>query len=154
MPVISAQYQGIDAYFNNRNITPKIKYNLLTCQLFCKLNRNMIFLIVTLFFSEFCPLKQFRYKNKNYCLVLITFLTLIVIIFIQFIWVHALLIRQSGNIEMNPGSRPNLKLPAYVVIKKLDVICLSETYLDSYNLSDDDNFNLSGYNLVRTNHPS
>ena len=27
--------------------------------------------------------------------------------FIQFIWVHALLIRQSGDIEMNPGPRLN-----------------------------------------------
>ena len=27
--------------------------------------------------------------------------------FIQFVWVHALLIRQSGDIEMNPGPKPN-----------------------------------------------
>ena len=105
--------------------------------------------------------------------VLITFLILIVIIFIQFIWVHALLIRQSGDIEMNPGPKPNpchsfsichwnlnnlaahnyLKaslLRAYVAIEKFDVVCLSETFLDSSNISDDDNFYLPGYNLVRT----
>ena len=97
--------------------------------------------------------------------------------FIQFIWVHALLIRQSGDIEMNPGPKPNpchsfsichwnlnslaahnyLKvslLRAYVAIEKFDVVCLSETYLDSSNLSDDDNFYLPGYNLVRADHPS
>ena len=73
---------------------------------------------------------------------------------IQFIWVHAFLIRQSDNIEMNPGPKLNpchsfsichwnlnslaahnyLKvspLRAYVAIKKFDVVCLSETYLDS-----------------------
>ena len=92
--------------------------------------------------------------------------------FIQFIWVHALLIRQSGDIEMNPGPKPNpchsfsichwnlnilaahnyLKvslLRAYVAITKFDAVCLSETYLDSSYLSDKDKFYLPGYNLVR-----
>ena len=101
----------------------------------------------------------------------------IVIIFIQFIWVHALLIRQRGDIEMNPGPKPNpchrfsichwnlnslaadnyLKvslLRAYVAITKFDVVYLSETYLDSSYLSDNDNFYLPGYNLVRADHPS
>ena len=97
--------------------------------------------------------------------------------FIQFIWVHALLIRQSGDIEMNPGPKPNpchsfsichwnlnslaahnyLKvslLRAYVAIKKFDVVCLSEIYLDSSYLSDNDNFYLPGYNLVTVDRPS
>ena len=43
---------------------------------------------------------------------------------------------------------------ACVAIRKLDVICLSETYLDSSNFSDDDNFNLPSYNIVRADHPS
>ena len=74
---------------------------------------------------------------------------------------------------MNPGPKPNschsfsichwnlnsltahnyLKislLRAYVTIKKFDI----ETILDSSNLSDDDNFNLPGYNVVRADHPS
>ena len=61
------------------------------------------------FVSEFYSLKQFTYKNKKtiYWWVLIIFLILFIILFIQFIWVHALLIRQSGDIEINPGPRPN-----------------------------------------------
>ena len=78
---------------------------------------------------------------------------------------------------MNPGPKPNpchsfsichwnlnslaahnyLKvslLRAYVAIKKFDVVCLSETYIDSSNLSDDDNFYLPGYNIVRADHQS
>ena len=43
-----------------------------------------------------------------YWLLLIIFLILVVIRFVQFIWVHALLIRQIGDIEMNPGTKPNL----------------------------------------------
>ena len=92
-------------------------------------------------------------------------------------WVHALLITQSGDIEMNPGPKRNpchsfsichwnlnsltahnyLKvslLRAYVAIRKFDVVCLSETYLDSSNLSDDDKFNRPGYNVVRVGHLS
>ena len=45
-------------------------------------------------------------------------------------------------------------LRAYVAIKKFDVVYLSETYLDSSYLSDNDNFYLPGYNLVRADHPS
>ena len=97
--------------------------------------------------------------------------------FIQFIWVHALLIRQSGDIEMNPGPKPNpchsfsichwnlnsltahnyLKVSfwrEYIAIKEFDAVCLLETYLNSSNLSDDDNFYLSGYNSVRADQPS
>ena len=32
---------------------------------------------------------------------------LIVIIFIQFVWLHALIIRLGGDIETNPGPKPN-----------------------------------------------
>ena len=99
--------------------------------------------------------------------------------FIQFIWIHALVIKQSGDIEINPGPKLghspchsfstchwNLNylnahnylkvslLRVYVAIKKFDVVCLSETYLDSSYLSDNDNFYLPGYNLVRTDHAS
>ena len=78
---------------------------------------------------------------------------------------------------MNPGPKPNpfhsfsmchwnlntltahnyIKvslLRAYVAIKKFDVVCLSEIYLSSSNLSDDDNFNLPGYSVFRADHPS
>ena len=102
---------------------------------------------------------------------------LILIIFIQFVWLHALLIRQSDDVETNPRAKPNpchnfsichwnlnsltaynyLKtslLRAYVAIKKFEVLCLSETYLHSYNLFDDENFNLPGYNIVRDDHLS
>ena len=97
--------------------------------------------------------------------------------FIQFTWVHALLIRQSGDIEINPEPEPNpyysfsichwnlnsltvhnyLKvsiLRAHVAINKFDVVFLSKTFVDLSNLSDDDNFNLHGYNVVRADHPS
>ena len=36
----------------------------------------------------------------------------------------------------------------------MDVTCLSETYLDSSVSSDDDNLEIPGYDLFRTDHPS
>ena len=45
-------------------------------------------------------------------------------------------------------------LKAYIAIHKFDVICISETYLDSSSPSDDSNLEISGYTLVRSDHPS
>ena len=45
-------------------------------------------------------------------------------------------------------------LKAYIAIHKFDIICLSETYLDSSTTSHDDDLSNSGYNLIRSDHPS
>ena len=83
-----------------------------------------------------------------------------------------------GDIESNPGRRRsdscynfsichwNLNsmtahifekinlLEAYNIINKFEVICLSESYLDSSIASDNDNLNIKGYNLYRADHPN
>ena len=43
-------------------------------------------------------------------------------------------------------------LEAYNIINKFEVICLSESYLDSSIASDNDNLNIKGYNLYRADH--
>ena len=45
-------------------------------------------------------------------------------------------------------------LKAYIAIHKFDIICTSETYLDSSTPSDDSNLEISGYTLVRSDHSS
>ena len=45
-------------------------------------------------------------------------------------------------------------LKAYVAFYKFDIICLSETYLDSSTSSGDDNLAISEYNLMCSDHPS
>ena len=45
-------------------------------------------------------------------------------------------------------------LKAYNSVHKFDIICLSETYLDSNILPDNSNLEIPGYNLVRSDHPS
>ena len=86
-------------------------------------------------------------------------------------WLYSIAIKRSGDIEENPGSKPNscdslsichlnlngipahkfIKLSllrAYISIIKFDIICLLETYSDSSISSDDDNLELLRYNLV------
>ena len=45
-------------------------------------------------------------------------------------------------------------LLAYISVHKFDIICLSETYLNSQIPSVDKNLEIPGYNLVTEDHPS
>ena len=92
-------------------------------------------------------------------------------------WLYSLAIKCSGDIKENPGQKPNsceylsicywnlnsisahnfIKLSllrAYISINKIDIICFSETYLDSSISSDNDSLELPGYNLVRADNPT
>ena len=108
MPVNLAQYRGTVGTFNNRNIAPKIIYTLLTNRFFRKLNRNIIFLVITLLCSitlilslSSTLLNSFHTKIKTiHWSALITFSIFIVIIFIQFIWVLYMLYYLDSNIPM------------------------------------------------------
>ena len=86
-------------------------------------------------------------------------------------------IKMSGDIEMNLGPKPsscnkfsichwNLNsisahnfiklslLRAYISVRNFDILCLSETYLDSTISSNDSNLIIPGYKLYRADHPS
>ena len=95
-----------------------------------------------------------------------------------FNWLYnSFLILRSGDVEINPGPRHNSwesfsishwdqnsvsaynytklsSLKAFIAVHKFDIICLSETYLDSSNEPDDDNLEISGYSLVQSDYPS
>ena len=98
-------------------------------------------------------------------------------IFVVYLLYHIRLLRLSGDIELNPGPKPSsfkcfsichcnlnsitshdfskVKLStAYNVMHKFDIICISESYLNSDTLSSDDNLNIPGYNTTRADHPS
>ena len=91
-------------------------------------------------------------------------------------WLYSLLLLLGGDIELNPGPRQssinsfsichwNLNslsahnyakiflLKAYIMICRLNIICISETYLDSSTLPDDNNLEISSYNLIWSDHP-
>ena len=86
-----------------------------------------------------------------------------------------LLIICSGDIETNPGPKKNTKisfchwnlngiaahnfskvslLQAMATTHEYDIICLSETFLDSSFSSLDDRINIQVYNLLRADHPN
>ena len=91
--------------------------------------------------------------------------------------VYSILILLSADLELNTGpkhaSTSNISichwnlngisahsyiklflLKAYIVIPKVDIIWLSETYLNSSTTSEDDCLAVSGYNLIRSDHSS
>ena len=78
-----------------------------------------------------------------------------------------------GDVEINPGPLSNCKeyfsichwnlnsisahdysklflLKTYIILRKFDIICLSETYLDSTIPKDDDKLQIPEYTLIRT----
>ena len=100
-----------------------------------------------------------------------------VILLIHHIWLHGLMIKTSGDIELNP--RPKHKqdqslsichwnlnsipahnfqklelLQGYISSNKVDILCLSETFLNSDISCDDNNLQLPGFDLIRADHPS
>ena len=42
----------------------------------------------------------------------------------------------------------------YVLVHTFDIICLSETYLNSETSTDDQNLEIPGYYMLRVGHPS
>ena len=93
-----------------------------------------------------------------------------------FMWICELQVILSGDVELNPGPKPNSSqnfplchgnlsnIPAHKFSKisllsarkslyKSDRICLSETYLDSSILLDT-NLEMQGYTLIRAEYPS
>ena len=90
-------------------------------------------------------------------------------------WFYSLLLLLSGDVELNLkrtfsnafsichwnlnciSAHNHAKvflLKAYIAIHKFDIICKSKTYLDSSTPSDDNNLEISGYTLVRSDHSS
>ena len=54
----------------------------------------------------------------------------------------------------SPQLHQNLSSDAYVLVHNSDIICLSETYLNSETSTDDQNLEIPGYCLLRADHPS
>ena len=178
MPVNLNQYRGTVRTFNNRNYYHKFTLSLgQPCQSTFFLNCafplcNISFWFVLLI-SVFLKLKSNLYSSTKHFHKL-SFLVAIITIW-SLPWLYSLLILLSADVELNPGPKRvsisnsskchwNLNsisahnclflLKAYIAIHKFKIICLSEIYLDSSTTSDDDNLAISGYNLIRSDHPS
>ena len=98
-------------------------------------------------------------------------------VYVHHIWLSLIIIRLSGDIEEMSGPRCksnqsfsichwNLNsitahnylkislLRAYISLYNLDVVCISETYLDSTTAFDDENLAFTEYHLLKADHAS
>ena len=142
---------------------------------------KLLFLIISLILNGimFFHFKKCRNNNLKIGVYLFTTIYLLIISnLLEYLWVALRIISLSGHSEINPGPKSNALnrcfsirhwnlnsisahmftkvslLSAYISVHKFDIICLSETYLNSEIPSDDENLEIPGYNLVREDHPS
>ena len=130
-------------------------------------------LFVSLLLWHFTDFLRLQPRSKFIIISLnkIVFFT-VALILTDNLWHVYYLIKLSGDTEENPGPKLNSSqklsichwnlnsiaahnfikvslLIAYNSIHKYDIICLSETYLDSSTVLGDDCLEIPGYNLVR-----
>ena len=135
-----------------------------TVNLICfAINSRLFFFVITRIF-------------RKVRLQLITLLYSVMIVNV-ILWYFFCLLGLSGDIEFNPGPKPdssqsfsichwNLNsmsahnyskislLTAYISIHDFDIICLSETYLTSTTDINDGNLKIPGYIMYHVDHPS
>ena len=179
MLVNTVQYRLTVGIFNNRKLITNLRFELLSCS---KLSSNLlnydasfislsfyIFLIAFLFSEGYIS----KISRKLYISFFLLFNTLLDVL----VWLCSCLTILTGDVEVNPGPKKSVSeclsichwnlnsilvqdysklflLKAYILAHKFDIICLSETYLDSTVPLDDVNLVISGYNLIRSDHPS
>ena len=174
MPVNLSQYFGAVGLFSSRSIVNRSKvnnfitlnYRNITNTACSLISVNKIILFLSLF-SVLFFLKDNVSKNSGQFLVSILFSSTILLI--PFVFFFSVLVSLSGDVEVNPG--PNFKpnkallishwsfnsisshnfaklhlLKAYVTAHKFDIICFSETYLNSSIPFDDNNLEIPDYN--------
>ena len=108
--------------------------------------------------------------SQNLCLLKIANFLL----FSAFFFCFQNLISPCGDIEKNPGPKyPSLRfylwnlngliahdcikitlIQANITNQNFDIVCLSETFLNSSIQNDDHKLKIHGYNLIRSDHPS
>ena len=90
-------------------------------------------------------------------------------------YLRILLLIRSGDIETNPGQKKQSSLKffhwnlyeleapdfiklqligTYIATNNFDIVCLSETFLNSSIPNDENRINIAGYSLLRADHPS
>ena len=120
------------------------------------------------------PKDNYVQSIKRLC---ISFIIIISLHSILPLWFYSILITLSGDVETNPGPKRNStetfsfchwnlnsissrnyvkisSLEAYITVHKFDIICLSETYLDSSTRPDDNNLEIEGYDIARADNPA
>ena len=141
--------------------------NLYFSYLFTKLVCEISLMFLLRLVVYHCHLTSYVFKALraiNYIVLLVFYLE----------HVNSTILLCCGDIETNPGptkldlyfcywnlngiaAHDFVKMPlieAYVTFYNYDIICLSETFLNSEINNDDSRLNISGYNLLRADHPT
>ena len=126
--------------------------------------------VLVYFMVKFMDISNWRIKLSRGCCDFKTF-TFILCFYAVFAF---LLLLKHGDIEINPGPKKKetrffsclhwnvnsilahnklTLLEVYNTIHQYDILCISETYLDSSVSKDDTTLSLPGYNLARSDHP-
>ena len=155
MTVNLNQHHGTVGVFNNCKLPFKKTHSSSSQKKHFRNSPNWNSDIPTCTYSKICNLfsstKNIRFLHRSlfHSLYFIN-----VVLYIHHVWLYSLAIKRSADIEENPGPKPNscdclsicywnlnsisaynlIKLShlhAYISINKIDIICLSETYLDS-----------------------
>ena len=126
--------------------------------------------VLVYFMVKFMDISNWRIKLSRGCCDFKTF-TFILCFYAVFAF---LLLLKHRDIEINPGPKKKetrffsclhwnvnsilahnklTLLEVYNTIHQYDILCISETYLDSSVSKDDTTLSLPGYNLARSDHP-
>ena len=120
-----------------------------------------------------------RVKSRSICgyLHIILHISLIFLYVNNHFWFFEIVLKLSGYVEENPAAKPSCSqsfsiclwnlnsisahnyiklslLRDYVSTYKFDVICISETYLNSDTSTVDENLEIVRYTLIRADHPA
>ena len=176
MPVNLIQYRGAVGTFNTRMSIFQRSRKRFSFLNYVNINSFQSYSLSTfiLFVFLFLGLKYNGHKISMKFFV--WFLFLMGVSLNSSLWLQILLVLLSGDVEINPGPKRTPKanlsichwnlnsisahnyvklslLRAYLAFHKFDIICLSETYLNSSNSPDDETLEIPGYNLVLSDHP-
>ena len=180
MPVSSNQYRGEIGSFSNWSTSQITEMTISLFNILMNFTKNALVYIILLVNMIFLTLlDQFSSCNIIYLWNFMThlFYYRLLTSFLGNFSGKFDLLMLCGDIESNPGPRPNSGqsfsichwnlnsiaahnfskislLRAYNAIHNYDIICLSETYLNHDTLSDSDNLKIPGYELIRVDHPS
>ena len=172
MPINLVQYRGAVGNFYNRKFFNTNVVNKVFGHRYWRSTNSgtvLLFILITL-----CAVLHKSSKTSKNISVGILLFNILLNLKLPFL---SILIMLCGDVEINPGPKTisqqgfsichwNLNsiiannfakiflLKAYVSIHKFDIICLSETYLDSSIPTNNDNLDIDGYNLLHSDYPS
>ena len=176
MPVNLIQYRGAMGTFNTRMSIFQRSRKRFSFLNYVNINSFQSYSLSTFISFVFLFLGLKYNGHKISMKFFVWFLFLMGVSLKSSLWLQILLILLSGDVEINPGPKRTPKanlsichwnlnsisahnyvklslLRAYLAFHNFDIICLSETYLNSSNLPDDETLEIPGYNLVRSDHP-